>query len=201
MVLGVYIYRASIVLIGAFSLFVILLFIEVPFVFERGVSDDILGNVMILTVICSFFGGYVAAYFPKVGLSVLGSWLGIILSLTLNNIAFYYIPSDPANLTLWIVMPILAMAFGIIALCVKKTFIIFSTCKIFHIFSLNRGLLMLEGFELASRSISKLIPFSKKLPTWFSWSSLVAVLLILYLPFDSHCFFIRSAVLVVQQKK
>ena len=147
MVLGVYIYRASIVLIGAFSLFVILLFIEVPFVYLRGVSDDTLGNVMILTVICSFFGGYVSAYFPKVGLFVLGAWLGIIISLTLNNIAFYYIPSDPANLTLWIVMPILAVAFGIIGVCIKKTFIIFSTCNIFLISALIGAYLCLRALS------------------------------------------------------
>ena len=147
MVLGVYIYRISIVLIGAFSLFAILLFIEVPIVFERGVSDEILGNVIILTFICSFFGGYVSAYFPKIGLFILGAWLGIILSLTLNNIAFYYIPSDPANLTLWIVMPILAVGFGLLGLFIKKTFIIFSTCNYEHYLALIGAYLCLRALS------------------------------------------------------
>ena len=154
MVLGVYIYRVSIVLIAAFSLFAILIFIEVPIVFRRGVSDQPLNNVIILTAICSFFGGYVSAYFPKIGLFVQGARIGIILSLTLNNIAFYFIPSNPANLTLWIVMPILGVGFGILGLFIKKTFIIFATCKFSPYFSLHRRLSLPQGTELAFRSLS-----------------------------------------------
>ena len=147
MIMGVYIYRVSIVLIGAFSMFVILLAIEVPILFYQGVPDQVLSNVMLLTAICSFFGGYVAAYFPKIGLFTLGAWMGIILSLTLNNIAFYYISSFPANLTLWIVMPILAVAFGIMGLFIKKTFIIFATCR-------NLFILALIGAYLCLRALS-----------------------------------------------
>ena len=61
---------------------------------------------------------------------MLGGWIGLIISLTLNNIAFYYIPSSPANLTLWIVMPILCVLFGILSLFIRKTFLIFATSLI-----------------------------------------------------------------------
>ncbi len=70
-------------------------------------------------------------YFPKVGIFIQGCWIGLIISLTLNNVAFYYIKSNPANLTLWIVMPILCVLFGVLTLFIKKTFIIFATCIIF----------------------------------------------------------------------
>lgn len=63
---------------------------------------------------------------------MLGCWIGLIISLTLNNIAFYFIKSNPANLTLWIVMPILAVLFGILSLFIRKTFIIFATCNVLY---------------------------------------------------------------------
>lgn len=97
--------------------------------FKPGATDNFLGNSLILTGICSFFAGYVGGYFPRIGIFCLGGWLGVIISLMLNMIAFYYIPSNPANLTLWIVMPILALLFGILILCVRKSIIVFATCN------------------------------------------------------------------------
>lgn len=91
---------------------------------------NFISNVLILTGITSFFAGYVSGYFPKVGLFCMGIWLGIIVSFTLNNIAFYRINSNPANLTLWIVMPILSVSFGILVICIRRGMIIFSTCKL-----------------------------------------------------------------------
>ena len=128
MLLGIYIYRATAVLIGAASIFFALIAIEAKLVFLPGVPDFLITYTLILTGICSFFLGYVIGYFPKVGIFFIGAWIGLIISLTLNNIAFYHIISEPANLTLWIVMPILSVAFGVLAVCVSKKFIIFATC-------------------------------------------------------------------------
>ena len=91
MVLGVYIYRGSIVLIGMGTSFVILLFIESFFVFLKGVPDYLIFNIMILSIICSFFVGFILGYFPQAGVFCLGLWIGIIISLTLNNVGLYHI--------------------------------------------------------------------------------------------------------------
>lgn len=130
MVLGVYIYRASIVLLGASTMFIILLAIEMPLIFYPGVPEQTISNVLIISGVCSFFAGYVFGYFPKMGIFMLGSWIGFIISLTLNNVAFYFIRTSPANLTLWIVLPILCVLFGVLSLCVKRAFIIFATSLI-----------------------------------------------------------------------
>lgn len=84
---------------------------------------------MLITIICSFFVGYVMAYFPKAGLFCMGMWIGLILSLTLNNVALYLIYSTPQNLPLYIVLPVLCIGFGILTVCVKRKFIIFATCN------------------------------------------------------------------------
>lgn len=128
MVLGIYIYRGSIVLIGWGTVFILLTMLESLFVFHRGVPSSILQNVLILTTITSFFVGYSVGFFPKVGLFCMGMWIGLVISLTLNNVAFYYIDSNPSNLMLYIVTPILSVGFGILIQFIKKTFIIFSSC-------------------------------------------------------------------------
>lgn len=129
MVLGIYIYRGSIVLIGCATIFIILTIIESLFVYLRGVPSSILQTVLILTIITSFIVGYVLGYFPKAGIFCMGMWIGFVISLTLNNIAFYYIKSNPSNLTLYIVLPILSIGFGILTQYIKKAFIIFASCK------------------------------------------------------------------------
>jgi hypothetical protein len=128
MILGIYIYRGSIVLIGWGTAFIILVMIESLFVFLRGVPDTLIENVLILTVICSFFVGYLLGWFPKAGVFCMGLWIGFVITLTLNNIAFYYISSNPSNLVLYIVLPVLSISFGLIILCIKRTFIIFASC-------------------------------------------------------------------------
>jgi hypothetical protein len=133
MTLGIYIYRASIVLLGACSMFFALLAIEIPVIFSPGIPINIISDVLILTAICSFFAGYVFGYFPKMGIFLLGGWIGIIISLTLNNVAFYFIKSTPANLTLWIVMPVLGILFGFISIFITRAFTIFATCISFII--------------------------------------------------------------------
>ena len=130
MVLGIYIYRGSIVLIGWATAFIILILIESFFVFERGVPDTLLVNVVVITIITSFFVGYVVGYFPKAGLFCMGMWIGFVISLTLNNIALYHIDSNPANLALYIILPILSISFGVLTLFIKKTFIIFASCTL-----------------------------------------------------------------------
>ena len=90
---------------------------------------DIISDVLILSGVCSFFAGYVFGYFPKLGIFLLGGWIGIIISLTLNNVAFYFIKSNPANLTLWIAMPVLGVLFGLLSLYITRAFTIFATCK------------------------------------------------------------------------
>lgn len=95
MILGVYMYRVTIVIIGWSTAFLILLAIEQTVVFIPGVPEDDLENVMIITIICSFFVGYVLAYFPKAGLFCMGMWIGLIITLTLNNVALYLIYSTP----------------------------------------------------------------------------------------------------------
>ena len=86
---------------------------------------------MVLTIICGFFVGYVLAYFPKAGLFCMGMWIGLIISLTFNNVCLYLIYSTPENLPLFIMMPVLCVAFGVLTVCVKRKFIIFATCTIF----------------------------------------------------------------------
>lgn len=95
MVLGIYIYRGSIVLIGWGTAFVILIFIESFFIFVRGIPNATINLVLILTIVTSFFVGYTLGYFPKAGLFCMGMWIGIILTLTLNNICLYFIDSNP----------------------------------------------------------------------------------------------------------
>jgi hypothetical protein len=129
MVLGIYIYRGSIVLIGWGTFLVLLIMIESFFVFVRGIPSEILQNVIIISIVTSFFGGYMLGYFPKAGIFCMGMWIGIIITLTLNNICLYFIETDPSDLMLIIVMPILGIGFGIIILFIKKTFIIFASCK------------------------------------------------------------------------
>jgi hypothetical protein len=133
MVFGIYMYRVTIVLIGWATSLIILLFIQQNIVFMPGVPDQVLNDCMMLTVICSFFVGYVLGYFPKAGLFCMGMWIGMIISLTLNNVVFYLIISNPTNLTLYIVLPVLAVIFGILTLCIKKTIIIFATCNLHFI--------------------------------------------------------------------
>jgi hypothetical protein len=133
MTLGVYIYRVSIILLGAFSMFIALLAIEIPVIFLPGIPVNLISNVLILTGICSFFAGYVFGYFPKMGIFLLGGWIGIIISLTLNNVALYFIKSTPANLALWIIMPVLGILFGILSLYITRAFTIFATCRFIFI--------------------------------------------------------------------
>jgi ABC-type molybdate transport system permease subunit len=59
----------------------------------------------------------------------MGLWIGFVIALTLNNIAFYYINSTPSNLMLYIVLPVLSIGFGILILFIKRTFIIFASCN------------------------------------------------------------------------
>lgn len=129
MVLGVYIYRGSIVLIGWGTFFIILMMIESLFVFLKGVPDSLIQNVLILTLICSFFVGYILGYFPKAGVFCMGLWIGFVIALTLNNIAFYYINSSQPNLVLYIVLPVLSIGFGILILYIRRAFITFASCK------------------------------------------------------------------------
>lgn len=133
MVLGIWIYRVSIVLVGAGTFFLLLLMIQSFFVFLKGVPDGLISNVLILSIISSLLVGYVLIYFPNSGVFCMGLWMGLILTLTLNNVAFYFIDSNPQNLILYIVGPILSVAGGILTLCMKRSFIIFTSCKYINI--------------------------------------------------------------------
>ena len=68
--------------------------IESLFVYLRGVPSSLLLNVLILTVISCFFVGYILGYFPKAGIFCMGLWIGFVITLTLNNVAFYHIDSN-----------------------------------------------------------------------------------------------------------
>jgi hypothetical protein len=59
----------------------------------------------------------------------MGLWIGGVIALTLNNIAFYYINSNPPNLILYIVSPVLCFSFGITILYIRRAFITFASCK------------------------------------------------------------------------
>ena len=85
--------------------------------------------MLTLTAFLSFLVGYVCGYFPKAGVFCMGVWMGLILALTLNNVAFYHIYSTPYNLTLYIVAPVLGLSGGILTLCLSRTIIIFASCK------------------------------------------------------------------------
>lgn len=131
---------------------------------------------------------------------MLGGWIGLIISLTLNNIAFYYIPSNPANLTLWIVMPILCVLFGILSLFIRKTFIIFATCKILVIFSFDWSLYVLEGFELVFRGFSQWVFIGSKVPFRIGGTYILAILFICDRISYFNCLFICTSVLAFYQK-
>ncbi len=88
-------YRVTIVIIGWSTAFLFLLAIQQTVVFVPGVPEQDLSNVMLITIKCSFFVGYVLAYFPKAGLFCMGMWIGLIITLTLNNVALYLIYSTP----------------------------------------------------------------------------------------------------------
>jgi hypothetical protein len=154
MVFGIYIYRGSIVLIGWGTALVILIFIESFFIFVRGIPNATINLVLTLTIITSFFVGYILGYFPKAGLFCMGMWIGIIITLTLNNVCLYFFNSNPENLALFIVMPVLAIGFGILILFIKKTFIIFASCTPLSMLSLNRSVFLPESLELELRSLS-----------------------------------------------
>ena len=78
----------------------------------------------------------------------MGMWIGLIISLTLNNVALYLIFSTPENLPLYIVLPVLCIGFGILTVCVKRKFIIFATCKLFVL------ILALIGAYICLRALS-----------------------------------------------
>lgn len=127
MLLGLYMYRITIWLVGGMAGFGILLLIESIVIFVPGVPNGLINSIVIITGITSIFIGYVTLYFPKLGTFGLGAWIGVILSFILNNIALYRIKSGMANLPLLITLAILAVAFGVLALFFKKSFIIIST--------------------------------------------------------------------------
>lgn len=139
-------------------------------------------------------------YFPKVGIFIQGCWIGLIISLTLNNVAFYHIKSNPANLTLWIVMPILCVLFGVLSLFIKKTFIIFATCILFIKFSLNRSIYVLKSPQLVSRSISQLILACQKISFRISWASHLEILSICNFFSHFNRFSIRVTILAIHKE-
>ena len=139
-------------------------------------------------------------YFPKVGIFIQGCWIGLIISLTLNNVAFYYIKSNPANLTLWIVMPILCLLFGVLSLFIKKTFIIFATCNIYIKCSSNRSVYVLKSTQLVPRSISKLILARQKISFRTRRISLLAILFICDFFSNINGFILRITVLAIHKE-
>ena len=133
MVLGIYIYRGSIVLIGWGTSLMLLIMVESFFVFVRDTPNEVIKQVLVLSVIASFFVGYILGYFPKAGIFCLGMWIGVIVTLTLTNICLYFIDTTPSNLMLFILMPLLSIGFGILIIFIKKTFIIFASCTLLYI--------------------------------------------------------------------
>lgn len=96
-----------------------------------GVPDAVIANVLTITIICSCLVGYILGYFPKAGLFFMGLWIGFILTFIINDIVLYRIATNPPNLILYILLPVLALSFGVLILFIRKTFIIFSSCKYF----------------------------------------------------------------------
>ena len=127
MLLGLYMYKITIWLVGGLAGFGILLLIESVIVFLPGVPNSIINSILIITGITSIFIGYVTLYFPKLGTFGLGAWIGVILAFILNNIALYRIKSSISTLPLLITLGVLGVAFGVLALFFKKSLIIIST--------------------------------------------------------------------------
>jgi len=182
MLLGIYVYRGSIVLIGWGTALVILLFIESFFIFVRGIPNATINLVLALTIITAFFVGYILGYFPKAGLFCMGMWIGIIITLTLNNVCLYFINSNPSNLSLYIVMPILAIGFGVLILFIKRTFIIFASCIFFHILSVNWSLFLPESTQLEPGRLSQLVSIVQAVSLWIGSSCPLAVLSLRHRP-------------------
>lgn len=93
-----------------------------------GVPDAVISHLLTITIVCSCLVGYILGYFPKAGLFCMGLWIGFIITFILNDIALYRIATNPPNLILYILLPVLALSFGILILFIRKTFIIFSSC-------------------------------------------------------------------------
>jgi len=140
-------YRVTLVIVGWATAFLVLLAIEQTVVFVPGVPDQVLAGVMLITIACSFFVGYVLAYFPKAGLFCMGMWIGLIVTLTLNNVALYLIYSEPQNLPLFIFMPVLCIGFGVLTVCLKRKFIVFATCKILSYLALIGAYICLRALS------------------------------------------------------
>jgi hypothetical protein len=130
MVLGIYLYRITLMLLGTLAAFFIFVMVESLLVFQPGVPNDLITSVIVITIITSVLVGYVTLYFPKVGLFVMGMWVGFFLSFILNNIALYHISANPPALPLMITMGILGIGMGVLNLFIKKIFVIISTCTI-----------------------------------------------------------------------
>jgi hypothetical protein len=81
----------------------------------------------------------------------MGLWIGLVISLTLNNIALYFISSSPSNLPLIIIIPILGIGFGFLTLFIKKTFIVFASCTYLIYISINWIVFMLKSIKLVLR--------------------------------------------------
>jgi len=109
--------------------FFVLIMVESIVVFQPGVPIELTTSVIVITIVTSVLAGYVTLYFPRVGLFVMGMWVGFFLSFILNNIALYHIISNPPALPLMITMGILGIGMGVLSLFIKKTFVIVSTCN------------------------------------------------------------------------
>ena len=129
MVLGVYLYRVTLLVLGLLAAFFVLIMVESIVVFQPGVPIELTTSVIVITIVTSVLAGYVTLYFPRVGLFVMGMWVGFFLSFILNNIALYHIVSNPPALPLMITMGILGIGMGVLSLFIKKTFVIVSTCN------------------------------------------------------------------------
>ena len=127
MLLGLYMYRFTIWLVGGLAGFGILLLVESVTVFLPGVPNQLINKIIIVTGLTSIFIGYVTLYFPRLGTFGLGAWIGVILSFILNNIALYRIKSSISTLPLLITIAALGIAFGLLALFFKKSLVIIAT--------------------------------------------------------------------------
>lgn len=129
MVLGVYLYRITLFLLGTLASFFIFTTVESLVIFQPGVPNQLVSSVLTVSIVASVLVGYMTLYFPKAGLFVMGMWVGFFLSFVLNNVALYHIKSNPPALPLMISMGVLGLGMGVLSLFVKKSFVIFSTCK------------------------------------------------------------------------
>jgi hypothetical protein len=104
------------------------------FVLEHDSEENV---VFVLTLICVAFGillAYLTTTVRRIGIYLLGMWVGVIMALILNNTILYKTNSSG---TIWIAMLVIGTFFGILGLWLKNRITIICTAFIGAYFTIR----------------------------------------------------------------